>query len=184
MHVQRFLGGAPVLFFALLLFCGCGGGGSSTGGKNNGGNGGGALPGPDPTALAVSGVTPGGLTVSLAQDRATVPTGGTVTYTLTLNNTTPNPVEIDTVVQPGSGLPLVPATLRVVNTAGTVVYPFGAPPAQTTSRVTLQPGQYVNETLTLSNLFRAQDRYRATATFTVSGVTTALGPLVLTARAS
>lgn len=187
MHVQRLLRGAPSLVLALLLFSGCGGGGSnggSGGGGNTGGggNGGGTLPGPDPTALSVSGTTPGGLTVSLAQDRATVPTGGTVTYTLALNNTTANPVDIQTVVQPGDGLPLVPATLQVVNTAGAVVYPFGTTPAQPKSTVTLQPGQYVNETLTLSNLFRAQDRYRATATFTIGGATTVIGPLVLTAR--
>ena len=165
----------------LLLFSGCGGGGGE---NNNGGNGGGTLTGPDPTALSMTGTTPGGLAVSLAQDRATVPTGSTVTYTLTLNNTTTNPVDIQTVVQSSDGLPLVPATLQVVNTAGAVVYPFSAPTPQPTSTVTLQPGQYITETLTLSNLFRAQDRYRATATFTVSGATTSVGPLVLTARAS
>lgn len=182
MCVPRLLS-APSLFLALLLLGGCGGGGGgSTGG--NGGGGGGTLTGPDPTALAVSGTTPGGLAVSLAQDRATVPTGSTVTYTLTLNNTTPNPVDIQTVVQPGDGLPLVPATLQVVNTAGAIVYPFTTPAPQPTSRVTLQPGQFLTETLTLSNVFRAQDRYRATATFTVGGATTAVGPLVLTARAS
>lgn len=177
---QRLVRNAPLLFSALLLLGGCGGGG----GNNTGGNGGGTLTGPDPTALSVSGTTPGGLAVTLAQDRATVATGSTVAYTLTLNNTTPNPVAIQTVVQSGDGLPLVPATLQIVNTAGAVVYPFSTPTQQPTSTVTLQPGQYLTETLTLSNLFRTQDRYRATATFTVGPSTTSIGPLVLTARAS
>lgn len=181
MRIKRLLICAPSLLLALLLFNGCGGGGGNSSG---GGNGGGPLVGPDPTALSVSGTTPGGLTVSLAQDQATIPTGSTVTYTLTLNNTTASPVDIRTVVQANDGLPLVPATLQVVNTAGVVVYPFSTPPEQPKSSVTLQAGQFLTETLSLSNLFRSQDRYRATATFTVGGTMTVVGPLVLTARAS
>jgi hypothetical protein len=167
--------------WALILFsvflAGCGGGGSGT---SSGGGGGSAISGPDPTTLSISGATPEGLAVSLAQDHSTIAVNGTVVYTETISNPTTQPVSFQSSDQAGTTEPLVPASLTVVNSSGASVYSNPAP-AQAVM-VTLQPGDYFTETLTLSNTFQAQGRYSATATFETGATPTALGLLVLTAR--
>ncbi len=163
------------LILAALVTPGCGGSSDAV-----------TLPGPDPTALAVSAPTAEGLTAELRQDKATIPvTTGTVNYTLTLTNSTQRSVAVS-VPQDKSGSPLPPVSLSIKSSAGETLYPSPAlgMPAQGggTQTLTLQPGDFVQQTLQLSNLFRVIGRYQATATFTTNSGQTAVGPLVLTAR--
>jgi uncharacterized repeat protein (TIGR01451 family) len=157
-----------------VLLAGCGGGGGSSN------SGGGGLTGPDPTTLALSATTPDGLMATLSQPQATVKVGSTVTYTVTLTNAGSTPVSIQTGDQAGTDQPLVPVSFTVTDSAGKSVYTNPAPAASQT--VTLQPTQYLTETLTLTNVFQHTDRYSATATFQTGSSPTTLGPLVLTAR--
>jgi hypothetical protein len=162
---------AALFLGALVSGCG-GGGGGSTGGSG--------LTGPDPTALSLSATTPDGLTAALSQEQATVKVNSTVTYTVTLTNPGSAPIDIQTSSQPGSTQPLVPVEIAVTDSSGQSVYTSPAPAASQT--VTLQPTQYLTETLTLTNVFQHIGRYSATATFHTGSSPTVLGPLVLTAR--
>lgn len=182
MRLQRPFTYLPAWLLLLPLLAGCGGGG----GSSNGGGGDRPLPGPDPTTLSLSATTADGLAVSLAQDRATIPVNSGVVYTLSLTNNNSTAVTIQAPTQPGSNQPLIPVDLTIVDSVGKEVYPDGlsnAPTKHTGPAVslTLQPGQFLSETVSLSSIFPQRDRYQATATFH-TGVTTAVGPLVLTAR--
>ncbi len=98
-----------------------------------------------------SSVLPDGLTATLTEDRTTVPVGGTVTYTITLTNSTTAPITYQGIYGPGSGPP-VPAFVEVTNQSGNLAYPLQA----TTNVVyigqsaTLAPGQSVSETQVVS----------------------------------
>lgn len=144
------------------------------------------LSGPDPTTLSLTASTPNGLTATLAQDKSTIPvSSGTVTYTLTLTN---NGMAAVTVFAPSDakGGPLPPVTLTVTGSDGGQVYPgagSNSPPAPGPAQsVTLQPGGFLSETITLPGAFPTIGRYAATATFTTGGAATVAGPLILTAR--
>ncbi len=157
----------------LLLLTGCSG--SSISPTSPGGGGG--LTGPDPTALSVSATTAGGLTATLAQDHATIATNGTVTYTLTLTNGTQTAVTVQAAQLNGQAAP--PAAFQLADGSGHVLY---ATQPTATSPLTLQPGALVSETLTLTGYLQTEARYTATATLTVAGTSTSVGPLVITAR--
>lgn len=175
MTLKRRIGGVLPLLLVLMLTAGCGGGGGAV-----------SLPGPDPTTLALSAPTPKGLTAALRQDKSTITvTMGTVNYTLTLTNSTQNAVAV-TVPQDSGGSPLPPVLLSIKDSAGDVLYPSpatGAPvPGGGSQTLILQPGDFVQQTLQITNLFRVIGRYQATAIFTTNGGQTVVGPLVLTAR--
>lgn len=164
------------LLLVLTLTAGCGGGGG----------GGVSLPGPDPTALSVSAPTAEGLTATLTQDKSTIAVmRGTVNYAMTLTNSSQSPVAVS-VPQDDKGSPLPPVSLRITDSAGGAVYPragLGAPVGGgATQTLTLQPGDFVQQTLQVTNLFQVIGRCQATATFTTSGKQTTVGPLTLTAR--
>lgn len=163
----------PLLLLPFIV--GCGGGSADNV----------SLPGPDPTTLSLSAPTPEGLTAALSQDKSTIAvTKGTVTYTLTLTNSAQGPIAVS-VPQDSAGSPLPPVSLTVKSTAGDTIYPalLGLPvKGGNTETLTLQPGDFVQQTLQLSNAFPVISRYNATATFTTAGGQTVVGPLVLTAR--
>jgi len=173
-HQCRTLWALPALLI-LILTAGCGGSSDTI-----------TLPGPDPGTLALSAPTPEGLTAALMQDKSTIPvTRGTVNYTLTLTNGTQNPVAVS-VPQDSAGNPLPPVSLSIKSSAGAPIYPTSAaaPPATGggAQTLTLQPGDFVQQTLQVTNLFQVIGRYNATATFTTAGGQTLVGPLTLTAR--
>lgn len=166
---------ALLLLLPIATAAGCGGSSDNA-----------SLPGPDPTALALSMPTPDGLTASLTQDKATVPvTTNTVTYTLTLTNQSKTPVSVST-PQDSQGNPLPPVSLSVKSSGGEAVYPTSAigPPVTkgTQKTLVLQPGDFVQQSLQLTNAFQVIGRYQAMAVFTTSGGQTLVGPLTLTAR--
>ena len=173
---------------ALPSLAGCGGSSSSP-----------ANP-PVLTPRSASAVLSNGLTATLTEDRATVPVGGTVNYTVTLANLTAQPVTFQPVYGPGSSPP-VPASLTVTNPAGAVVYPVGPLPQVVSvgPSVTLTPGQSVSGTqavtttpvtgLTNGEGYSRAGVYAATATFgfvpsaSGSGQTNEpVGPLSVTAN--
>lgn len=164
-----------LLPLAATLTAGCGGGGGGV-----------SLPGPDPTRLSLSAPTPEGLTATLMQDKSTIAvTTGTVNYAMTLTNGTQAPLAVS-LPRDDQGNPLPLVTLSVKGDAGDVVYPAGTltvpPPGGALRAVTLQPGDFVQQTLQISNAFRVIGRYQAVATFGTNGGQTAVGPLTLTAR--
>ncbi len=169
--------GLVILLLPLGVVIGCGGGG---GGGNGSSDPNGGLVGPDPTSLSLSGTTPDGLTVTLAQSKSTIATGGSLVYTYTITNSTPSPISVQTSDQTGTSSPLVPASIGIVNSAGASVFTLPAPAAAKT--LTLQNGDSYSETLTVTNIFTRVDRYSATATFQTGSAPTSLGPLIVTAR--
>ena len=113
--INKGAGGLLALCLAASL-CGCGGGGGSssagvapapTPGSSTGGGSGGT-PTPAPT-LSQSGQTSDGLTLTLAENNATVPVGGAEIYTISVTNTTPNAIGISAVL--GGAKPAPDATL-------------------------------------------------------------------------
>lgn len=165
---------ALLFLLAPLLTTGCGGSSDNV-----------PLPGPDPATLSLSALTPEKLTAALMQDKSTVAvTTGTVNYTLSLTNSTQSPIAV-LVPTDGAGSPLPPVSLVIQSSAGEPVYPTTpGPPTKggTAQTLTLQPGDFLQQTLQLTNVFRVVSRYNATATFTTNGKQTIVGPLVLTAR--
>jgi len=173
---------------ALPGLAGCGG--SSSSGTNA----------PILTPRSVAATLSDGLTATLTEDRTTVSVGGTVTYTVTLTNSTAQPITYDPVYGPGSAPP-VPATLTVTDPSGAVVYPVGPFPQYVSvgPSVTLTPGQSVSATqavstipvagLTVAEGYSRTGLYAATATFgfvpSASGNSQAaplVGPLAVTAN--
>ena len=142
------------------------------------------------TPRAVSAALPDGLTATLAEDRATVAVGGVVTYTVTLANTTAQPITYHPViggVTPSGG---VPATLVVKDAGGGTAFPVGPMPAIIFigPSTTLGPGQSVSGTLAVGGSdegrYSAAGQYSASAFFTLqtgtdsaSQTTTTVGPL-------
>ena len=162
---------------ALPLLAGCGGGGGSNGnggtsttgtgttGTGTGGGGG---------VTSVSVVEPNGLTASLSENTNTITTGGSVVYTLTLNNTTAGAVSIHySAANPG----VPPAGLVVRDAAGNVVFtPVPGPPSFDT--LSLAPGQILAATQTVTG-YTSRGTYTATATFNDGGVVTTLPALTI-----
>ncbi len=166
---------ALLFLLAPLLTTGCGGSSDNV-----------PLPGPDPATLSLSALTPEKLTAALMQDKSTVAvTTGTVNYTLSLTNSTQSPIVV-LVPTDGAGSPLPPVSLVIKSSTGDTIYPttaIGAPvQSGTMQTLTLQPGDFVQQTLQLSNAFRVIGRYQATATFTTNTGPTLVDPLILTAR--
>ena len=167
----------PTVLALAALLAGCGGGGSTT------------------TPLFVSARTPEGLRATLAQAQATVPTSGTIQYTLTLTNPTAAPVSYTGQVYNSVGgpdIPLFPGSLALTDSDGKTAFP-GSQSAIVRPlhpvTVTLQPGQSLSETQAVqpaefNNAYPAAQpgQYRAVATFTTSGVNTATPPLTVTVR--
>jgi hypothetical protein len=111
--------------------------------------------------------------------------GGSVQYTLTLTNTTNQPVVIR-IPYYGNQPPSVPAILQVKDSAGSVVYlnpppnvAIGAPFRIT--NVTLQAGQTMSDTAKVT-AFQSKGLYTATAIF-LTGATTQTGNPITIANA-
>ncbi len=180
MHNSRATARLPLpLALALLLsllLAGCGGGGGGSDSTFTG-----ATLSPAPAPLSASAATPSGLTATLAQDRAAVPVGGTVTYTLTLANNTGQPITFTN--------QLIGSNLQVVSPSGQTVFPLpGMGPTNASVPValpmTLTPGQSSSGTITASGVFTSPGKYTATATFailsgSVAATNTTLGPLTV-----
>ena len=172
---QRFCGALVV--FGITLLAGCGG---------SGGGGGSATP--TAPSLSASVPTPIGLTAQLAEDRATVPVGGTVAYTMTLTNNTGQAITYLPVLfagntptpQTGSSLQVLGPTGQTVFAAGSGFDASSAGPA-----VTVAPGQSVSASVPGVNTFAAAGRYTATAVFVVKASSssaaqaTTVGPLAI-----
>lgn len=155
-------GGLLALSLTIPFLAGCGGGSSSVNTP--------AIP--TPTALTASAVTANGLTGTLSQAAVTVPMSGNIQYTISLTNTTSQPVVINEVYYSdqtarGGQIPGPSAFFEVKDPAGARLYPgpvvaLGAP-FQTVD-VTLQPGQVVTRSVQVSG-FKAKGLYTANASF-------------------
>lgn len=115
-------------------------------------------------------------TVSLAEDSATIPVGGTVNYTLTLTNTSSSTATVIVAVENSQTVPQ--AVLRVSNPNGTTVYPVARPgvahvnppppPPPLDVPATLAPGQSLTTIHRAVSAFASAGTYQAVATFTVA----------------
>ena len=172
--------------FSIAALAGCGG---SSGSSSP------ALIAPQPRS--VSAATANGLTATLTENVDAISRNGSVTYTVTLTNPTAQTVTMQ--LPPGcTGTdPAYPdASLRVTDAGGTIVYPVGPFPLNpcqpSLSPVTqsLAPGQTLKSQFTVSSQggssqpFGTKGIYTASATVitSVSGSTTALGPLTITVQ--
>lgn len=170
----------------VALLAGCGGGG---------GNGNPTVISPITTGATGIGTTSGtttivpasvsvpeanGLTATLSESATTVAVGGTVTYTLTQTNNTGAIVTISGIGATAASPAQAPAALSVLNSAGSPVFvpPPGPPPLDS---VSISPGQSLTTTQAVSG-FGSAGTYSATAVFGVSGASTVVGPLTVTAQ--
>ena len=139
-----------------------------------------------------------GLTAKLAEDRSTISVDGSVTYTLTLTNSTTQPITFQPTFGPNdvSGVSgsilLTDPSGKSEPAAGISVTPIGG----TGPAMTLAPGQSVSGTEVVGNstayTYSLLGPYTATASFRVvqGGTTTSFGmeidamtgPLVVTAQ--
>ena len=139
-----------------------------------------------------------GLTAALTEDRTTVPVGGTVNYTITLTNSTSQPITFQPTLGSGALSNTVPAYLEVLDPSGNVVYPVG-PSAQVVilgQSVTIAPGQSVSATqavntiqettATIAEGYSRTGHYTATASIslgtTASGNDKPVGPVGVVAQ--
>jgi len=140
--------------FSCYALAGCGGGSSDSSATG---------------LIQSSTVLPNGLTLTLAEDKASVPVGGQVVYTETLLNATAAPIQA-TIIGADTDAPHSLEMYELLSVVGAAVGPIAydggpfqylpvAPPPITT--VTLQPGQSLSGTATY-RLTRA-DRYTAQA---------------------
>lgn len=171
-----------VLSPVILLIAGCGGGGNSV-----------VTPAiPIPTNLTASAVASNGLTGTLSQPAGTVSTSGSLQYTLTLTNTTSQPVVIRTFSVAGQA-PMIQVGLEVKDPMGSLIYP-GPNVSGNGDEIgpikevdaTLQPGQAMSHTVQVSG-FKAKGLYTASAGFvagagSASGITADAGPLTVLAQ--
>ena len=144
-----------------------------------------------------------GLTATLLEDRSTVPVGGTVTYTATLINPTPQPITYRPIISGSDSFSTPSAGLIVNNSSGQAVFPLNAAAQYvgTGASVTLAPGQAISATeavstsqipgIALAQGYAAAGQYTATARFAVipgtssdisQAVTATAGPLTVTAQ--
>lgn len=128
---------------------------------------------PTPHPLSVSATLPDGLLATVAEDRASVPVGGTVTYTMTLANATAQPITFRTLRggMPSAG---VGDALSLLDARGNIVYPQGVFKLfiYRSPLITLVPRQSMSGTLAVgADKYRGQiasaGRYTATMSFDV-----------------
>ncbi len=169
----------------LPLLTGCGGSSSSS------------TSAPTLTPRSASTTLSDGLTGTLTEDRTSVSVGGTVNYTLTLSNPTPQPITYQPAIS-GTFFSSTPAYLAVTDPSGKLVFPTGALPQYggTGPSATLAPGQSISGTVAVGSSslagqggYTAAGQYIASASFiispgasggVVSSVTT--GPLAVTVQ--
>ncbi len=172
---------------ALILptLTGCGGSSSSS------------TSAPALTPRSVSTTLSNGLTGTLTEDRSTVSVGGTVNYTLTLTNSTAQPITYQPLIS-GTFFSNAPAYLAVTNSAGTLSFPTGPLPqlGGTGPSTTLAPGQSITGTVAVGSSslagqggYAAAGQYNATASFAIlpgaSGgtqISASTGPLPVTVQ--
>lgn len=158
----KFFGVTAAMMFSCYTLTGCAGGSSNS-----------SATGP----IQSSTMLPNGLTLTLAEDKASVPVGGQVVYTETLRNATAALIQA-TIIGAGTAAPHALDMYELLSvsgaTVGLIAYDGGsfmalpvAPPPITT--VTLQPGQSISGTTTY-RLTRA-DRYTAQAYVVSEGST-------------
>ena len=184
---------AAATLFALPGLAGCGGSSSP---KNTS----------DPIFFvphSVSATLSDGLTATLIEDRSTVSVGGTVTYTATLTNPTPQPITYRPVISGGDSFSAPSAGLIVNSPSGQAVFSLNAAAqyVATGASVTLAPGQAISATeavstsqvsgSTIAQGYATAGQYTANARFTVipgtssditQAVTATAGPLTVTAQ--
>ncbi len=132
-------------------------------------------PTPAPTATTISAPALQNFTVSLTENAATVPVGGTVIYTLTLINTSSSTATV--IVDSANGQAVPQAALRVTDPSGATVYPVARPgtahadpppPPLLNLPATLAPGQSLTAIVRTVSAFATAGTYQAVATFTVA----------------
>jgi hypothetical protein len=183
-----------LLSFSLLAGCGGGGGGSNgnsgggtttttgttttgTGTTGTGTTGTGTSTGGQP-ALTATVTTVSGLTASLSEASSTVSVGGTMTYTLTLTNSTAAAIPVHS-----NGLNIPAAGIIVRGPSGAISYDPVPGPAPVING-SLAPGQTLTTTV-IANGFTAAGNYSAIATFSddfTPGYSASVGPLTVTAQ--
>ena len=152
---------------------------------------------------SVSATLSNGLTATLTEDRSTVSVGGTVTYTATLTNPTPQPIIYRPVISGSDSFSTPSAGLIVNNPSGQSVFPLNAAAQYvgTGASVTLAPGQAISATeavttsqvsgVALAQGYATAGQYAATARFAIipgtssdisQAVTATAGPLSVTAQ--
>ena len=117
---------------------------------------------------------PDGLTASLSENTANILIGGSVTYTLTLTNTTAAAVSIH---YSASTPTAPPAGFIVRDPSGTQV-PGSVPGPPPLDTLSLAPGQTLTSTQTVTG-YTVHGTYTATATFNDSGTFVTLTPLAV-----
>jgi hypothetical protein len=175
--------GAGSLAMSILTGCGGGSGSNST-------------PALSSQPRSVSAVAPNGLTETLAEDADAITTGGSVTYTLTLTNTTSTAITLQLSQDCGPVDPNSPdALLTVMDPTGASVYPGSGDPSGPPCRdvppvtQTIAPGRTLEEKIKVggtTGVFQPFDMkgiYTARASFaTFQNAATAVGPLTLTVQ--
>ncbi len=196
---RRTWGALPLGLLLCVSLAGCGGGGG--GSSSVGATPVPALP-PAPTpppaapVTAVSAPALQNFTVSLAEEAAVVPVGGTANYTLTLTNTSQSTATVIVAVDNSQTVPQ--AVLRVSDPGGAIVYPVARPgvahdnppppPPTLDLPVTLAPGQSLTTIHRAVSAFAVAGTYLAVATFTVASTNAdpkqmvTLPPLSVTAQ--
>lgn len=146
--------------------------------------------------LNTSAQMPDGLTAMLSEAQSQINTGGTVVYTVSLVNNTAAPISYRPLLGAGNEVPgNVPASLRITDVNGNLVYPRNAASGlgDLGGTVTLQPGQSTASSVTVGGTdagrFSAAEQYDAVATFSVATsatdntiVTKSVGTLILQAQ--
>ena len=149
---------------ATLSLTGCGGSSSSSASA------------PTLTPRSVSTTLSNGLTGTLTEDRSTVTVGGTVNYTLTLTNSTAQPITYQPALS-GTFFSNAPAYLAVTDPSGKLAFPTGvlAQFGGTGPSTTLAPGQSMSGTVAVGSSslagqggYVAAGQYTAAASFVVS----------------
>jgi hypothetical protein len=128
---------ASVVLLPLVL-SGCGGGNSNSGGNNA-----------TTTPQSVSATAPDGLTATLSENTTTASANGSITYSLTINNPTRQPI---TLLPDAGGIGFMPnvdgAEIVITNSSGQIVAGgetsgVSTPGGFDGPSVTLNPGQSV-----------------------------------------
>ncbi len=165
----------------LPLLAGCGGGGGGNGNTGGGGttgtsgtagtSGTSGTTGPPPVT-SVSIVEPNGLTASLSENAGSISVGGSVTYTLTLTNTTTAAVSIHY----SAAVPTQPPAGIIVRDSSGNQVPGSVPGPPPLDTLSLAPGQTLTSTQTVSG-YAVAGTYTATATFSDGPAFATLAPL-------
>jgi hypothetical protein len=122
-------------------------------------------------------VEPDGLTASLSENTKSISVGGSVTYTLTLTNTTGAAVSIHY----SAATPTAPPAGVIVRDPSGNQIPGGVPGPPPLDTLSLGIGQSLTSTQVISG-YTVKGTYNATATFTDGGTFVTLSVLPVTVQ--